>query len=184
MLTELQEKKQKVFFKLLDADGDGFISSNDFKGIGENLCIMQGIGLDTSVFRDIEEASEKLWMDIRQYISGEDKGKCDVNGWLAFSDEQIVNSDQAWYDNYINSVVSVLFLLFDSDGDGLISDREFMSIFLSFRVEVRLAAKSFKMLDQNHDGHLAKGELAAAVSDFFRSDDPASNGNHIFGMLP
>lgn len=181
MLTELQEKKQRLFFRLLDSDRDGYISSKDFKSIGENICIMQGLELDTIVFRQIDEANEKLWMDIREYNDRSSRDSCSIEEWLKFSDDQIVNCDEVWYDNYINAVVTGLFLLFDSDGDGLISDREFFNIFVSFRVEVRSTSICFRKLDLNNDGHIALEELVEAVKEFLRSDDPNANGNWLFG---
>ncbi len=181
MLTDLQEKKQRLFFRLLDSDGDGYISSGDFKSIGENICIMQGLELDTIVFRQIDEANEKLWMDIREYSDQSRRDSCSIEEWLKFADDQIVNCDDVWYDNYINAVVTGLFLLFDSDGDGLISDREFFSIFVSFRVEVRYASSCFRKLDLNNDGHIAREELVIAVKEFLRSDNVEANGNWLFG---
>ena len=183
MLTALQEKKQKLFFSLLDLDRDGYIHADDFKAIGENLCIMQGIELDTIVFRQIDEASEKLWMDIREYNDRNRQDKCSIEEWLEFADDQIVNCDDVWYDNYINAVVNGLFLLFDSDGDGLISDREFLDIFVSFRVEVRSTSSCFRKLDLNNDGHITREELVTAVKEFLRSDDVNANGNWLFGDL-
>ncbi len=181
MLTELQEKKQYLFFRLLDSDRDGFISTDDFKSIGENICIMQGIELDTKVFRQIDEASQKLWMDIREYNDASRQDKCSIEEWLAFADDQIVNCDEAWYDNYINAVVNGLFLLFDSNGDGLISDREFLKIFVSFRVEVRSTSSCFRKLDLNNDDHISREELINAVKEFLRSDDINASGNWLFG---
>lgn len=181
MLTELQEKKQQLFFRLLDFDRDGYISANDFKAIGENLCLMQGIELDTIVFRQIDEASEKLWMDVREYNNDSHIDKCSIDEWLKFADDQIINCDEVWYDNYINAVVNGLFLLFDSDGDGLISDKEFLDIFVSFRVEVRSSVNCFHKLDLNNDGHIAREELVSAVKEFLRSDEVNANGNWLFG---
>ena len=90
MLTDLQEKKQRLFFRLLDFDRDGYINANDFKSIGENLCIMQGLELDTIVFRQIEEVSQKLWMDIREYNDEEHPDRCSIQEWLTFADDQII----------------------------------------------------------------------------------------------
>lgn len=181
MLTELQEKKQRHYFKLLDYDHNGFIEKTDFQAIAENLCVIQGIDTDTIAFRQIEEASEKLWMDIKEYIDINRDDKCSIQEWLLFADEQIVNCDEGWYDNYINSVVTGLFSLFDANHDGLISDMEYLDIFISFRIEVRYAAKCFKRLDLNNDGYISKEELAKAVKEFLRSDDPDADGNWLFG---
>ncbi|MEQ9424287.1 MAG: EF-hand domain-containing protein [Cyclobacteriaceae bacterium] len=181
MLSPVQEKKQRLYFKLLDFDRNGFIEKNDFQSIAENLCIIQGIELDTIAFREIEEAGEKLWMDIREYVDTNRDDKCSFEEWMAFADEQIVNSDEAWYDNYINSVVNGLFDLFDANNDGLISDMEYLDLFISFRIEVRFAARCFRKLDLNNDGYISRDELVTAVREFLRSDDPEAPGNWLFG---
>ena len=183
MLTPFQEKKQRHYFKLLDYDRNNFIERDDFQAIAENLCIIQGIELDTIAYRQIEEASEKLWMDVREYIDSNRDDRCSMEEWLKFADEQIVNCDEVWYNNYINAVVVGLFNLFDANNDGLLSDLEYLDIFVSFRIEVRYAARCFTKLDINNDGYINKEELVKAVSEFLRSDNPDDPGNWLFGDL-
>ncbi len=183
MLNHIQLKKQRLFFSLLDSNHDGFIESNDFEAIGENVFIMLGIELDTYAFRQIEELSEKLRVDIREYTDKERGNKCSIDEWLSFADEQIVNCDEVWYGNYINSIVSGLFDMFDSNRDGLISDIEYINLFTSFRIEVRVASKCFKKLDNNNDGYISRDELVNAVKEFMRSNEPDVPGNSLFGIL-
>lgn len=181
MLTELQQKKQQRFFGLLDSNRDGFVERKDFEAVAENLCIIQGIEMDTASYGRMEEVSEKLWIDIREYIDTSRDDRCSAEEWIKFTDEQIVNCDEAWYDNYFDSVVTGLFSLFDANGDGLISDMEYMQIFISFRIEPRHAATCFRRLDLNNDGYLNRDDLSNAVKEFFRSDDPKVDGNWLFG---
>ncbi|MDA0196008.1 MAG: EF-hand domain-containing protein [Bacteroidetes bacterium] len=168
---------------MLDSNHDGFIESTDFEAIGENVFIMLGIELDTHAFRQIEELSEKLRVDIREYTDKKRGNKCSIDEWLSFADEQIVNCDEEWYNNYINSIVSGLFDMFDSNSDGLISDIEYINLFTSFRIEVRFASKCFKQLDTNNDGYISRDELVTAIKEFMRSDKPDTSGNSLFGDL-
>ena len=181
MLTGIQKQKQHYIFNLLDFDKNGFIEQDDFIGIAENLCVVRGEELDTNESRHVLEQCRKLWESLEFYIDSNRDDKCTIEEWFTFVDEQLVNAGTQWRDAYINSVVGSLFDLYDTNQDGHISMDEYLDIFLSFRLDAGQVAKSFQLLDQNHDKIVTKEELVRAVGEFLLSNDPESAGNWIFG---
>ena len=71
--------------------------------------------------------------------------------------------------------------MFDENNDGYLSLKEYLDIFMSFRLEVRYSAKAFTKLDKNRDDQISREELGDAVREFFRGDDENANENWLFG---
>ena len=178
MLTELQTAKLTHFFHILDYDCNGLIQKDDFEAVGENLAVMRGFDPGTEEYDTIMQSSLGIWDKLTQYVHGTDGS---LSMWLSFIDSLVINSDDEWYNQYVNQVVESLFDLFDEDKDGFISLDEYIDLFVGLRIEVRFAPKSFKNLDMNNDGQISRDEMVKAVKEILKSDDPEAAGNWIFG---
>ena len=178
MLTPLQKQKQTHFFRILDFDCNGLIQRDDFEAIGENLAIIRGFDAEDEEFKIIMNSSVSVWDSLTHYIHGTD---CSLDMWLTFIDTLVINSDDDWYDQYVTGVVETLFDLFDTDKDQYISLDEYLDLFIGLRIEVRFAPKSFRNLDINKDEQISRSEMAKAVREFLKSDDPDATGNWLFG---
>lgn len=171
MLSEQQKKKQTYIFNLLDFDKNGFIEKDDFVGIGENLCIIRGDEMDTSESKNIMAVCEKLWADLKYYTDENRDEKCTLDEWLKFIEGKLADDHSDTYNNYIHSMVSDLFDLYDINGDGEISIDEYLDLFMSFRLEASLVAHSFKSIDINGDQHITKVEFEEAVRQFLHPEN-------------
>ncbi len=181
MISAFQETKLRMFYNILDYDKNGFIEIDDFEGIGENICLILGIDEDVPAWHMVMEGCRKVWTDVYEYVDTNRDEKASFYEWLRYADEKIVNCDDEAYNSYVNSVVEHIFQMFDQDEDNYISLKEYLDIFMSFRLEVRYSAKAFTKIDKNSDDMISREELRAAVYDFFRSDDVAAKGNWLFG---
>lgn len=180
MLTELQRDKLERFFYILDFDRNGVIEKDDFIGIAENLCILWGIREADPRYKKLMKQFEDSWSRFDFFVNAND-GRANWEHWIHFGEEVIVNGDEDMYNAYVEQYVGELFDNFDTDKDGYISLDEFIDLFVSYRIEVRFAAKAFRKIDLNHDSLISRGELIKAVKEFFRSDDPDAPGNWLFG---
>ena len=183
MLSELQETKHRFIFNLMDFDNNGYIELEDFLAIAENLCLVRGEEIDSDESRYIINRCHVLWDGLAYYIDENKDNKCTIDEWLTFIDSHLINTGQSEREQHIESVVSKLFDLYDTNGDEYISLNEYLDIFLSFRLNSSLVAKSFNTLDVNHDQAISKSELIGTVIDFLVSDDLNVPGNWIFGDL-
>ena len=178
MLTLLQKQKQTHFFNVIDFDNNGVIEEDDFEAIGDNLCIVRDFDIDTPEYNTIMSMTSTIWSNLTPYIDG-NEGTLDH--WLAFMDELLDPTNSDRYERYITDFVSTLFKLFDINDDGFISQTEYIDLFIGLRIEVRFAPKAFRNLDENNDGRLSHDEILHSVNEFFKSDNPGSAGNWLFG---
>ncbi|GAB4237674.1 MAG: hypothetical protein Tsb0034_12910 [Ekhidna sp.] len=185
MLTELQINKLEKFFYVLDYDRNGVIEKEDFIGIAENLCILWNIREGDPKYEKIFSKFEEGWNKFNLFVNN-NGGKANWDHWIQFAEQIIVNGDEEVFNQYVDDYVGELFDNFDTDKDGYIDIDEFIDLFVSYRIEVRFAAKSFRNLDLNKDDLISRGELLKAVKEYFRSNDPNAPGNWLFGrgVLP
>lgn len=183
MLTDLQRTKHEFIYNLLDFDRNGYIEKDDFVGIAENLCVVRGEELDTPESQVVRQQCERLWQGLETYIDANHDGKCTMEEWLQFIDENLVNSEEAQRDDFLEGAVGHLFDLYDADGNGTISLTEYLDIFISFHLNASLVGKSFVSLDANGDGSISRSELVETVRQFLISDDIDLPGNWIFGDI-
>lgn len=181
MLSAFQETKLRLFFNILDYDRNGFVEPEDFRSIGENICMMLQIGEKDPYYHMIFQACDRVWDDLYSYVDTNQDDKASFYEWLRYADEKIVNCNKEDYDRYLNRVVDHIFLLFDQNQDNFISLMEYIHLFMSFRLEVRYSAKAFTRIDLDRDDLISKEELYTAVEQFFRSDDQKVRGNWLFG---
>lgn len=181
MLTKLQEKKLTHYFNILDYNDNGYIEREDFQGIGENLAILWQLKPGSERYETIINGSVRPWRGLEESMKKSNVSKASLKDWLRFADKYIVNGSDEQYDKYVKSVVAGLFGFFDQNADNQISLKEYIDIFMAFRIEVKYSAKAFVKLDINKDGMINQKELMKAVKEFFRSDNENDKGNWLFG---
>lgn len=183
MLTRLQQIKHLYIFNVLDFDNNGYIEKEDFIAVAENLCMVRGEETNTEESRLIMNQCIKLWEGLAYFIDENNDNRCTIQEWIAFIENHLIKAKVEESDLYIQSAVSGIFDLYDVNNDGHISWEEYLDIFLSFRLNASLVARSFKILDTNNDQSLSKTELISAISEFLISNDINLPGNWIFGDL-
>lgn len=181
MISDVQEKKLSHYYQILDFNGDGILERTDFIEIGKNLCTLWSFAEDTEPYNRIINKCATAWEDFKHF-TGEYAETATLEEWLIFADLNIVNGDDESYEKHINGFVKDILDLFDENQDDYLSLDEYIDLFMAYRIDIKYSAKAFTKLDLNDDGLLSKQELITAFSEFFRSSDPNSRGNWIFGF--
>lgn len=183
MLGEFQIRKLNHLFRIIDFDHNGLLQKSDLIGIADNIAIFTGIIEDIEKDSRLREEAERIWQFIKNHFGNEDLQYIEPEEWIDFMQIHFYGPDEMLIDKNIVSVVSRIYEAFDKNSDIQISRLEFMSIFVSFRVEVRFANDCFKAIDSNSDGFISREEFIRAAMEFFKSTEPEASGNLLFGEL-
>lgn len=183
MLAEFQIRKLNHLFRIIDFDHNGLLQKSDFEGIADNIAIFTGIIGDREKDSRLRDEATRIWEFITAHFANEHLEYLEPEQWIEFMQVHFFGPDEALIDQNIHLVVKHIQEVFDKNRDVQISRLEFMSIFVSFRVEVRFADQCFKAIDTNGDGFISEDELINAAMEFFKSNEPEASGNLLFGEL-
>jgi juvenile hormone diol kinase len=179
MLTELQTRKLLKLFCMYDGDRDGFLVRKDFEKIASKLCTVKNMGSRSPKFMMLQERMVKAWKSLVKKADSSGDKKISLDEWLAYHDD--VLSDRATYTQEVQSVMELIFDVFDTDGNGTICQQEWAELFQVYNVHPAYAPAAFSQLDTNQDGVLNKTEILALIDEFFCGDNPDSGANTMFG---
>lgn len=178
MLTPFQEIKLDRAFSLFDADSDGLIERRDIDLIIDNVAKAAGTDVGSSAYAKIQTGYGKLWMIIAAFDADND-GYVTRNEWRTAMDT--VLDSESTYAEIIWGFADQLFALFDTDGNGVVSELEYTLWLTSHHITRNAAIGAFRTLDTNSDGNIDANEMRAIVQEFFYGDDPDAPGNWLFG---
>jgi Ca2+-binding EF-hand superfamily protein len=179
MLTELQKRKLIKFFSMYDANYDGVLVCQDFENIIKKLATLRNFGTRSSKYQLLMDKCMHNWKSLKGGAdTSRDKKVC-IEEWLNYYDG--VLSEEKKYNQEVRYLMELIFEVFDGDGDGKISQKEWAGLLSVYNVSSVYAPLVFPKLDANQDGFLSKEEVLALIREFFYSDDPEAPANAMFG---
>jgi Ca2+-binding EF-hand superfamily protein len=182
MLTDLQRKKLQLRFALLDTDGDGRLTQDDYELVCLRLCAAFGQLPGSTGYERVRGAYLTLWERLRARMDRDGSGVVSLPQFLESCQRAIIERSDGFERN-LAGLVDLLFDLVDADADGLISLPDFTSWLHAYGVGPRDTVAAFDLLDPAGSGAIDKARMLAAAEQFYRSADPAEAGNRLFGRL-
>jgi Ca2+-binding EF-hand superfamily protein len=183
MLTALQRRKVQLRFALLDTDGNGYLSQEDYDLVTLRLCAAFGHLPGTADYDRVHNAYLQLWEQLRSRMDTEDSGRISLQQFMDGCEKLIREQPAEGAHPPVHDPVGLIFDMVDSDQNGVIDLREFTTWMHSYGVGPQDTVEAFDLLDADDDGVLSRPELAAAAEAFYASTDPADVGNWLFGPL-
>jgi len=182
MLTEFQKEKVSHYFRVvLDQDKNGVLEENDFREIGESLCLLWDMKPGTTEYEKVINNSLSSWRAFKNYF--ENRGiEANEEAFVNFYGKMLSPKGEDLYKKFVLKMVSSLFDAFDINEDGVISVDEYSDMFMCYHIPIKYSAKAFVKLDRDGDEYITKKELMRAVDEFFKSNDAKSPGNWLFGF--
>lgn len=182
MLSELQKEKISHYFRIvLDQDRNGVLDENDFREIGESLCILWIFKPNTPEYQKVIDGCLKSWKMFQKYFDTQ-HAEANEDQFLKFNEAMLTDKDDSVYREFVSLMIGSIFDSFDLNKDGVISTDEYTDMFLCYHIPIKHSARAFVKLDRDGDDAVTKTELMEAVDEFFLSSDPNARGNWLFGF--
>jgi Ca2+-binding EF-hand superfamily protein len=182
MLSDLQRKKLQLRFALLDTDGDGQITQQDYELLTLRLCAAFGHLPGSPGYERVRNAYLTLWERMRTRMDHDGSGVVTLPQFLESCEKAIIERRDGFQRN-LADLADLLFDLVDADENGVIDLAEFTTWMHSYGVGPRDTVDAFDLLDTDGDGVLSKPDVIDAAEQFYRSADPTVAGNWLFGPL-
>lgn len=181
MLSEIQKRKIHHFFNVLDIDRNGYLQPQDFVNVGKRIIENAEIDSESRYAKLILIKSHRLFV---QLLTDADNPELSLTLWdwiEFFRDQLFEGGNNGVLEYYIHRTSRHIFDLFDMNRDDMISREEYANMLTIYNIPHEYVAESFDELDSNHDEFISADEMINGLRNFFKSSDPNSPGNLIFG---
>lgn len=181
MSADVLTRKISRHFDLIDTNGDGRISQEDFDLIVTRMGKEFAQTPQSPKYRALSDAYRALWEGMRQSL--------DADGDGSVSREEYVTglrSDAAKGESYrqlIEPVAKAIIRLCDTNGDGKLDSEELAKAHTGLGMGDKDHKAAMARIDLDGDGYVSEAELAKAIEEFFLSEDEDAGGNHLFGKI-
>ena len=179
MLTELQTRKLLKLFCMYDGDHNEYLVKKDFEKIAIKIAEVKNIGSRSPKILALKERFLQVWKSLLSDADASGDKKVCLSEWLAYYDDVLGNKEK--YFQEVQSLMKLIFEVFDDNGDGQLSREEWAQLFQVYDVHPAYAPTAFEKLDMNGDGFLSRDEVLVLIDDFFCGDDENSVANSMFG---
>lgn len=203
MLTELQRRKLQLRFALLDTDGDGSLSREDFELVTLRVCAAFGHLPGSEGYDRVLGAYLKLWERLCWEMGHDPYEKTSLPDFLAACERALLTPDRRADLPQMHDLpqsqdlpqladlpqlhdldlVDMVFDIADADNNGVIDLAEFTTWMHAYGVGARDTIEAFDLLDSDNDGVLSRAEMMQAAEEFYSAEDPIVAGNWLFGPL-
>lgn len=181
MSTDLLTRKITRHFDLIDTNGDGKISQEDFDLIVTRMGREFAQTPESPKYRALSDAYRKLWEGMRQTLDTDGDGSVSREEYVAG-----LRSDAATGEGYrqlIRPVAKAIIDLCDTNGDGKLDGEELAKAHTGLGMGDKDHEVAMARIDLDGDGFVSEAELAQAIEEFFLSEDANAGGNHLFGQI-
>lgn len=83
----------------------------------------------------------------------------------------------------VRRVVKGMMGALDRDGNGSLSEEEYLRMYTTFGLAPDTCAEAFKRLDRNGNGQISLDEFNQALDEFYLGGDPNAPGNWLLGPM-
>ena len=175
MMSEVRKQKMIRFFNIYDGDRDGKVTRTDFELPVKAGAAFLGYAEGSSQFDEMYRRSMGLWTYICDQSGISDNGEILLDDFLNAMNALVKN--RSTLNDIVMDHAKFTIELWDRDGDGLMSEEEYIAAHTAYNTAEEAAREAFSHLDRNSDGQLSYGEIIQAVEEYFVSDDPDALGN-------
>ena len=174
-MTELWQQKMQRFFNIYDANQSGTIQKSDFEEPVQAAAAFLGHAPGSAVYEEMMTWSMGWWHYLCEQTNKGDEDSITFAEFL-LAMEALVNN-RAKLNKIVMDHATFTLTLWDRDGDGMMSEEEFIAAHTAYNTKEAAAREAFSHLDRNGDQQLSFAEIIHAIEEYFTSDDPDAIGN-------
>ncbi|MEU3721277.1 EF-hand domain-containing protein [Streptomyces sp. NPDC031705] len=147
-----QTAAQRLIFAMLDADGDGIVSRQEYLARTGNVARAMGLEDDDRRVVTARTLGERAWESM----------DADGDGRMTF-DEYAAWAGAEAFDTVCAPVLGALFDLADTDQDGALDLHAFTALRTALNNPATNAEAAFTALDTNGDGSISRDDYIASI---------------------
>jgi len=187
-ISSVQKEKLIYMFDLLDVDGNGVLEYVDFRMVVDVMCDERGWSSSHRRRLGLTRANRRLWDAMASQVDADGNGEISQAEWLnfhftAFCLDPDLKGVERNLSQALNATARFFCEMLDSDGDGKVSETDYILFCDAYKVPENQARESFKLFDTNSNGILQLNEVEALVKEFYISEDENALGNIFFGVF-
>lgn len=170
----LQDSNISAVFNILDSDQSGSITADDFDLIGRLVCDRLGVAVDSDNGRKVCGSYQAWWSRLREDLDVDNDGRVTQAEFAAIY-QGGRGDPQEYFSKHIGPAAEVVADMMDTDGDGYISQDEYLALLASI-TDPQAALAGFRQLDTDGDGRISVAELQAGIKQVMLSNDASAPG--------
>jgi Ca2+-binding EF-hand superfamily protein len=179
-LDPIQRRKVTLFFRVLDANENGFVERADFERVADQLVMRHQMDPASEDYTRVKNTFTRVYDSIREMTDLDQDNRVSLNEWWTYFEQVLYDENQ--FAELIAPMARNIFTLLDHDDDGKIGLVEFRHFGEVYRIEADIDAL-FAKLDMNGNGYITRDEFGHIATDFFLNRDIDVPGNYLFGAF-
>jgi Ca2+-binding EF-hand superfamily protein len=182
MLSDLQKRKISHQFKMLDLNGDGFLSDADVEMIVNNLAREFTVSSASDTYATLKAVYTAQWKQIQQFADPDQDGRVSLGELLKYWDTtlNIPGALDVLVKDYSQSYFSLFELLDPTGPKNCYTAERWGKYFVAHHQPYQDGVAGIQAIDRNGSGVVDTAEAVRAMREFFGSD-PNAPGNTLFG---
>jgi len=176
----LQYKKFNYVFKWFDQNGDGWITQDDIEKMSK---------LFTALADETDQKNKSamnkgflnwwhLLLDDRVDKTSEKIGK---EEFIRIMHAVVIAPKN--FEIAVGNIVDGLLGALDRDGNGSLSQEEYVGMYNALGIPPTTSSEAFKRLDRDGSGEINRAEFHQALFEYYLSADPNAPGNWLLGPM-
>ncbi|EYF03248.1 EF-hand domain-containing protein [Chondromyces apiculatus] len=180
MTQELQFKKFENVFTWFDQNGDGWLTPDDFEKMAA-LFISVADENDHKNRALMKEGFTLWWGLLVKANEGTSGEKISKEDFVRIMKGVTVAPGD--FEKVLSGVIDGLIGALDRDGNGSLSQEEYVRMYDAIGVPPATSTEAFKRLDRDGSGELSYDEFRQAVFEYYLRADPDAPGNWLVGSM-
>lgn len=166
-------------FDVLDTDDDKAVTWADYQRLVDLYVAGYGLEAEDPRAQAIQSAYESMWRKLVD-LSGAQTDGLDRDSFVG---AMHAASEDRSRSNAAEAVAEAVFDLLDVDGDGRISEAEFLVYAKTLGADEASARTRFAHVDTDGDGDINREEFVLSARQYLFGDDIDSPGGFVFGVV-